>query len=100
MFLNLCSFVQVTVYRTAVLPVAVQCTSCYSLLSFHVGHSRNIALTGHCSFCKDTVQVFIYNSYVYLLNYSKLDQMWDLTLGDPNLNPGLWIHGLHNRVDK
>ncbi|XP_056628016.1 polycystin-1 [Triplophysa dalaica] len=46
----------VTVYETAVLPVAVKCTSYYSLFSFHVSPSRNVALAGHCSSCKDIVQ--------------------------------------------
>lgn len=54
-------------YKTAVLPVAVMCTSCYSLSSFHVRHSRNVALAGNCSSCKDTVQVFKSNDY--LINY-------------------------------
>ncbi|XP_051522562.1 polycystin-1 [Myxocyprinus asiaticus] len=47
----------VTVYNVALLPVTVNCVSCNSLLSFHVSHSRRIALAGYCSSCEeDTVQ--------------------------------------------
>lgn len=66
LFYNLLKSVfQVTVYETAVLPVAVKCTSYYSLFSFHVSPSRNVALAGHCSSCKDIVQVFKSNGYLY-----------------------------------